>query len=701
MLLLWLWLCCYNEAMSPSGSRVPATLTIGLLLAFLLLLALGGVFWASAGGLLSGSTPTPSTTPYASPTATPDFRATRTAEDILTQVAYSTQLATLGIQPSVTAVAIIATETPQPSDVNVPVVIQPDGTATAFAMAQAAAAQAAAEATARAQGAVAQQPDSLLATPTAPSADVSLPVIEGGGVPTAVAAPTEIPTAVAVVPPTSTALPPTEIPTLAPQLPTPEPPTATFTPVVAPPLVVNSMSALIDRQNGLVRLGPSSLYTQTGTIAIGTQVTLLARDSTGEWLYVCCAPNTNNPGWMRGVSARPTLNPTLPAPQTTTEANDIRWLSVRGPDAGLTPVPVSAPPAPGDFPMARRDAGNTGRVAALPRLPLQLGWAAGSQAGLAGGSYTSGAIVVGGSVIAASADGHLYSFDRESGSQRWRFYIGETVRATPLADGGLIFVVTESGRLYALEDQGNQVAQRWAETLNVQPRGMVAAAGRILLTARAADGEKLLIIDRGNGATLRTVSVGSAAAQIPAVGGQTVYVASDIVRAIDIFAGDVVWQSGDVRSFTTPPIFSSPGVAALAELYVADANGLLFAFDANTGSVIWTTPVGAAATGIAANSGAVFASGQGFVRAFARARRDEGQLLWSVGIAGNVPGGALVDDTRVFVGTDGGAFQYLDVVTGALLQGNVQSTVLGGAVAVAGPWIFAPAQSGILFAARE
>ena len=51
--------------------------------------------------------------------------------------------------------------------------------------------------------------------------------------------------------------------------------------------------------------------------------------------------------------------------------------------------------------------------------------------------------------------------------------------------------------------------------------------------------------------------------------------------------------------------------------------------------------------------------------------------------------------------TDGGAFQYLDVVTGALLQGNVQSPSLGGAVAVAGPWVFVPAQSGTLFAARE
>jgi outer membrane protein assembly factor BamB len=461
------------------------------------------------------------------------------------------------------------------------------------------------------------------------------------------------------------------------------------------------MSGVIDRQNGVIRVGPSSLYTQTGTIAIGAQVTLLARDNTGEWLYVCCVPNTNNPGWMRSVSARPTLNPTLPAPQETSEANNIRWLTVRGPDANLTPVPASAPAAPSDFPMARHDAGNTGRVPTLPRLPLQLGWPAGGQAGLAGGPYTSGAIVVGNSVIAASADGHVYSFDRDSGSQRWRFFLGEVVRATPLADGGLIFVVTETGRLIALEDQGLQAVQRWTQSLNLQPRGMVAAAGRILLTGRAPEGERLLILDRGNGALLRSVSLGGAQAQLPAVGGQTVFVASDFVRAIDLFSGDVVWQSSDTSTFTTPPLFSSPGVVALAELYVADAAGRLFAFDANTGSVLWTTQVGAAATGLAANNGALFASGPGFVRAFARAQRPEGQLLWNVSVAGVPLGGALVDDTRVFVGTDGGAFQYLDVVSGALLQGNVQSPSLAAPVAVAGPWIFAPTQAGALFAARE
>ncbi len=686
--------------MSPSGkpangTRTAAVLAVSIALALVLLVLLGSSYWAVSSGLLSGPTATPSSTPFAAATATPDFRATRTAEDSLTQVAYSTQAATLGVNIVYVTETPLADATPTPGDANVPVVIPPDSTATALALAPLAT-----DAPPTAE--TAQQPISPVEPPNGTPASINLPVVESPNDQTPVF-PTETATFVVVMPPTDTPtpVPPTPIATFPPDIPTPLPPSPTFTPLPPPPYVVNSMTGIIDRQNGVVRLGPSSLYTQTGTIAVGTQVSLLARDVTGEWLYICCAPNTNNPGWVRSVSARATLNPTLPAPLATAEANDIRWLTVRGPDANLTPIPTSTLAPPQDFPMARHDRGNTGRVAALPRLPLQLGWPPGGQAGLAGGAFSSGAIVVGTTVIAASADGHIYAFDRDTGSQRWRFFLGENVRATPLADGNLIFVVTENGRMVALEDQGQQAVQRWTQTLNLQPRGMVAASGRIFLTGRASDAERLLILDRGNGATLRNLNLGGAQSQIPAVGGQTVYVSSDLVRAFDIFSGETVWQSGEATSFTTPPLYSSPGPAALAELYVADASGRLISIDANTGVVLWIAPVGAAATGLAANDASVFASGPGFVRAFARALRPEGQLLWNTGIAGAALGGALVDDTRVFVGTDGGAFQFLDVVTGALLQGNIQSPTLGGAVAAAGPWIFAPSQAGVLFAARE
>ncbi len=689
-------------ARSAQRNRSAEILTISVLLALFLLAGLGGILWAANSGAFAGPTPTATATPMAPHTPTPDFRATRSVEDMLTQVAYSVQLATIaarsldGAAPDATLPVAITlfpdvpdAVTPDPTELSVllPVVAQDDPARATLNAVE----------TLEAETVLfPPEPDTEQPTPTPNT--VNLPVV-GVGV---------------VLTPTMTPIPdpPTETPTETPEPPTPTP---SWTPTLAPPtptatlppptpttsFVVNSLRAVIERQNAVVRLGPSTLYTQTGTINVGTQVSLLARDATGDWLYACCLAN-NTPGWLRGANARPTENPTLPAPLNSSDGNDVRWLAVRGPDAALPALPVATPAPPTDWPMARRERGNGARVAQLPRLPLQSGWPAGGAVGLAGQSFTSGAIVVGGAVYAASADGHLYSFDHDTGSQRWRYNLGELVRATPLADGGLLYVVTESGRLVALEDQGAGALLRWEQAYSMQPHGgLLASAGRLVFTGRQADGERLFISDRSTGVPIRVVSVAAGALQMPAAGGQLVFLASDVLRAVDLFNSEVVWQTTDVLNYTTYPVYATPGVEALAELYVADATGRLTAFDANTGRQLWTTQLGGQASGLAVNAGSVYASGPGFVRAFARAVRSEGQLLWSAGLPGAPLGGPVVDDGRVFVATDNGAFQFLDATTGGLIVSNVQPPALGGAVAVSDSWIFAPAQNGVLYAARE
>jgi outer membrane protein assembly factor BamB len=352
--------------------------------------------------------------------------------------------------------------------------------------------------------------------------------------------------------------------------------------------------------------------------------------------------------------------------------------------------------------MVRVDRGNSGRVAQLPQLPLQVGWPQGGSAGLAGGAYTSGVIVVNNNVVAASADGHLYSFDRESGAQRWRYQVGEPMTATPLADSGLIYALTVSGRLVPLTEQGAEFSDTDWPSPNVQPHGSpIANNGRILFTARAGNVDRLYGVDRTFGAVVQNIVITGTNATGPSVGGQMIFLAGDRVRAYDFFNSELVWQSAPLATVLAPPLYVSPGVEAAAELYLADANGILTALDANTGAQIWQTQIGGAADGLAANGTTLIATGNGFVRAFARARRSEGQFLWQAGIGGRILGGALIDGARVFVATDGGAFQYFDVSTGALIQGNVAAPQAAGAVAVSGPWIFVPSTSGVIYAARQ
>jgi len=687
-----------------------AMLAVGLLMLGLFIGAAGGLLWVAQGGLPGGPTATPTATPREPFTPTPDFRATRVAEDLATQVAYNSALATRrALNPPGTP-----TETSGATKF-LPVAAQPD--ATAIFLAEQAASEATAQALAlEAQNLIpAEQQPSPLETPT--PVTVGLPLVDTASVPTATVTlepapigettpeqadiPTDLPVTITAT--VALTIPPTPEPTSTPT-PTVEPPTPTATPFASPtPTIVftlNSMRGIIDRQNAVARVGPGSFYTQSDTIAVGTQITLLARDVTGEWVYLCCAPSTNAPVWVRSNTTRPIDNPALPTPLGTRSPDDIRWLVVRGPDANQTPVPTVPPVLPNEFPMFRNDRYNSGRVPQLPRPPLNPAW--GGQAGLAGQPYSSGVVVGGNAVYAASADGHIYAFNRESGSQLWRFNLGEMVRAAPLVDGARVYVATENGRLVALENQGLAATQRWSVALDGMPRGgILPGPGQLILTLGTPGGERLVVVNRESGSVVHSIALGGMPAQAPALANQTIYVASDAVRAYDIWTGELVWQTNESTQYTTPPLYTSPGVEAASELYVADSQGRLVALDANNGTLLWAAPVGGSGTGIAANNTTVFVSGPGFVRAFARAQRSEGQLLWSATIAGTIPGGPLVDDNIVLIVSDGGNVQYIDAITGALISANIQAPPVAGSPAVADGYLFTSGTNAFLFAARQ
>lgn len=696
------------------NSRANELLTVSILIALFLLLGIGAMVWAVRGGALTPPTPTPTSTPGVLRTPTPDFRATRTQEDILTQVAFSAELATAvsrqleGASATPTGIAIGGENV-----VMLPAISHVDAAlATAIAANIAATMQPNAPPPGdSAPGDGAAPPLSPLETPAplypAPDASptlqgVQLPIIDQGGIlytATPIAPNVELPTLISTDTPTETWTP---SPTF-----TPEPPTATFTPVSTPtptiPFSVQSLAAqVIGSNDASARIGPSSLYTQTATLPVGAGITLLNRDHTGEWLWFCCVPGTNNPAWIRSANVRPVSNPTLMPPRETANPNDAVWLAERPADSALTPIPTSAPANSADFPMLRVDKGNSGRVALVPQLPHVYAWPAGGQAGVAGQAFTSPAIVSGQSVVAASADGHLYAFDRDSGSQRWRFFLGEPVRVAPLAEAGIFYVISSSGRLSALIDQGQGAGVLYQRDFNMDPRGgILSSANRLIFVGRTGDQEHLWIVDKTNGNVLEDVSLGNATPQMPAVGGQLVFVATDTLRAIDIFNGTVVWQWSQGGALTSPPLYLSPGPNTIAELYIADAQGRVSALDANNGTLLWTSGINGIATSLAANDSMVFASGAGLLRALYRLERAEGQLAWQAGLPGTAFGGVIVDSGRVLAVTEGGSIQVFDANTGMLGVAEIQVGALGGAAAVSAPYIFIPTQSGILYAVRS
>lgn len=695
-------------------SRTNEVLTISILTALFLLAGLALLFWVVQGGALASPTPTPSATPRQQLTPTADFRATNTAQDMLTQIAFSAELATAVAErlqtgtPPPDAVGILL---PGENSVMLPVISQVDAAlATAIAQSIEATLNPIAPDDAPLPGEMLPAPDSPLETPNfeatsvqatlealATAQVIQLPIVDQG------AAPTDTPVAPNVELPT---LEPTATETFTPTPSfTPEP-TATFTPEPTPtptqPFSLPSLAAnVVGSGPAAAYVGPSSLYTQTATLPLSTGITLLNRNASGEWIYFCCVPNTNNPAWMLSASARPSGNPALAAPRENLNPNDARWLAQRDADPSLAPIPASLPAPPTDFPMARVDKHNTGSVTTVPSLPYIYGWGLGGNAGVAGNGFISGAVVSGANVVAASADGHIYSFDRDSGSQRWRFQIGENIRAVPLAEGSTFFVLSESGRLTALDDLGGSANPRYQRGFDMSPHGGIIGAGaRLLFTGRQPDAERLWIVDRTNGNPLYTVALGASTAQMPAVGEQLVFVVSDAVRAINLFNGQVVWETLNDVTFNAPPLYVSPGQNTLAELYVADSQGRITALNANTGETLWQSFNNGNVTSLAANDTMLFAAGPGFVRGLVQQRRNDGQLVWQASIPGNVPGGVIVDGTRVLVVAEGGNIQLFDAGSGAIGVSDIQLGALGGSAAVSGAWIYVPTQSGILYGLR-
>lgn len=684
---------CYNERMSKRRLRTRAAeiLTTSFLIALFILIGVAGMLWGLQSGALSGPTPTPTATPRPAPTATADFRATLISEDMLTQVAYSVVLATKAAEmvAAMTPLPTIVPTTPTPDlSTAIPATIEPSALLTATATAIAISVMLPVVA-----GDVPgppPQPDSPLAPPVDPS--LTTPPTSTVSLPSADDEPSPTPTVLVVLAETPTPTPPPLPPTPTPLPPTPSP-TAGFT--------VGTLKAVVGAQNANVYIGPSSTYTKTepSTIAPGVTVNLLGRDATGEWLYMCCVPNTNTVGWVRSARLTPVDNPTPANAPAGTDGNDIRYLAIAPLPGNLTPVATPTPIPPDDFPMYRRDSANSARVAGLPRLPMQMGW---TVPGQAGGPFVSGAVVAGANVMAASNDNHIYSLDRQSGSQRWRYNANEPISASLAVDGRFIYAITPNGRVMALEDLGNQVQPRWEQSYSDQAQtGIISAYGRLFIAMRGDGQNHLLVLDNTSGAMLNDFDPLTGSLLLPpALGGQTVYVNGEYVWALDIFNFELLWQSNELVPHTSAPVYSSPGVRAAAELYVADTNGRVIAHDANTGRVIWASPSGQPMNALAVNNTLVIGVGGNIVRAFAR---NNGDQVWGpIQAPGTIVGSPIVDDTRVLVVTDAGALQMIDAASGSVQPVNVQVERLSGHVAVSGAYIFAPsAASAQMYAVQQ
>jgi outer membrane protein assembly factor BamB len=674
---------------SPQRNRTSTVLTISILVAFFLLIGLGWMVFAVQNGLVALSTPTATATPLAATrTPTPDVRATNIAGDMLTQVAFAAtaimQL-TPSSQPGAQQPGMPQPNAPQPDEAQP---IEPDAPTQSLQLPLVSAAEP--------QPTSPLQPDAALAEALTATA-LFIPNVTFPENPTPTQTPTVTPVifdAPSATPVAPVVLPPTETPTP----PFVEQPTAT--PTAADPFIrVESMIARTrDGVDTAAFVGPSTFYTQTEVmLPPNTQIQLNGRTPSGDWLYGCCL-NNNQSFWVRPAYLTISNNPTpvnfpagvdLNSPQW--NPNNPKWLPIFPLDPVLAPRPQPTSAPFGDYPLARYDRGNTGRVPMLPRPPLLDGWGGTVQAGA---SFRSPAAVIGANVISANDDGQVYSLNRENGSQRWRYSLSNTGNLAPAINEGLIYLPYAGNRMIVLQDAGN-VANLASD---VDLLAAITTSPTFLNDAifvGVGDGAdaRLVALKRDNLADRRTFEAPQARLLQPAIGQETIYIAADRLWAVDINfwrTPEVLWDSSrnNVGVLTAPPVYAYPGVIRSAELYVADTSGVFYALDANTGERIWTYSAGSQQTMLAVNNANLFSVGSGFLRAISR---QSGQLLWTAPIGGEAIGGPFVTNDRVLVITQSGAMLFYDANTGAMLDmGGSFRLALNAAPAISQEWIFAP-----------
>ncbi len=653
-----------------SEKRAAVILQFVLLFLMMALSGLIGVIWFGGERLLFPPTPTPTATASLGLAPTADFRATLIAENVATQVAYSTLAAELGLSP-------LATPTKPPATVQVlvPGVIS-EGEATPI----------------------------MVVTP-ATGADsggnvnvVSIPVAANGSflpTPTPVVF-SEVPTPLPSETPTNTPEPlPSETPTLL-------PPTPTFTPT--PTFFVSSLRAVIVMTPvATLRAGPSTLYGATETLPPNYAVTLTGRDETGEWIYICCVAN-NTFRWVRQlyVQARDNVLPPDAPPNAT--PNDIRWLRVEPAPATTTPIMTPTAIPDNSFPRFRRDRANSGRTPKLPTWPLTQIWPNPNRPDQ---PMVSDIVVMNDKVLVGNADNHLYALGVAEGNQQWRYNVGAPLAFGPVVQDNYIYFIDKQQRTWALQDLGNQAGFVWQKAIPTTPlTTFYLNNNRLFVMGRDGAGTEFIYgIDRSTGdinANSTYQGLGEMSSYM-AIGNQLLYIGDPALKALDVNDFSRVWTRDDIQNLMAPPVYLVNGPNALAELYVVDntnAGIRLHALNANTGQSIWTTVIGREVRGLAVGDTAVYVTGDAYLRAIAR--QGGNATLWGdVTTAGRAIGGPLIDNDQILIVTAGGSLQSFMTANGQSLSQPIPNGLqVIGAPAVAGPYLFIPVNGPLVQAFR-
>ncbi len=311
-----------------------------------------------------------------------------------------------------------------------------------------------------------------------------------------------------------------------------------------------------------------------------------------------------------------------------------------------------------------------------------------------------GAPIVGGTTIfALSADGILYAVDDVSGGQLLPYNLGGPASTEPVSDGNALYAATDDGQVTAISLSGSQRLWHYPSTANVSSttvvKGLAAGGGLVYLVTS----NQTIAINASTGAVrwARSISNGGGPA---GADEQRVYVADGGILTAFSSDGVPLWSLPTGALFKTRPVpDSSRGM-----VYVSTVAGHVLAISSADGTIQWSYPLNGWAMSSPAPAGdfVVFGANDGRIRAV---HANSGQLLWATPVGGAVWSQPLIaqnpsgEQRIVLAGTRDDSIVALNLTDGALLWSYSTSDWTGSpSVGPGGRSVLAGSRDGALWA---
>jgi eukaryotic-like serine/threonine-protein kinase len=300
-----------------------------------------------------------------------------------------------------------------------------------------------------------------------------------------------------------------------------------------------------------------------------------------------------------------------------------------------------------------------------------------------GGEVISSPAVVDGVVYVGSNDGRLYAIDEATGSLKWKFATGARIASSPAVEDGVVYFGSYDGNFYAVDAATGKV--RW-KFKNAGERRYAATHLHGTLPAGETMPDPL------------DVYLSS-----PAVWKGVVYFGSGDgnVYALDAASGAEKWrfQTGDV-------VHASPAIVD-GRLFVGSWDTYFYALDAGTGVEVWRFKTGddpAIHNQVGIQSSATVVNGVVYFGCrdskFYALDATTGKQMWMFPNKGSwVITSPVVQDGKVYMATSDTALLHaLDAKTGESIYSIKYRWPIFASPSIAGSMLYVAGQDGKLVA---